>query len=70
MPINNQLRDSVSPAELATHAKTVEASRKPFSALAIDGGSSSIRFALQEDNREEPSSKGEAESGPEQRHRR
>ena len=57
MSINNQLRDSVSPAELAIHAKTVEASRKPFSVLAINGGSSSIRFALQEDNREEPSRK-------------
>jgi len=46
MPINNQLRDSASPAELATHAKTVEASREPFSVLTINGGSSSIRFAL------------------------
>ena len=49
MSINNQLRDSASPAELATHAKTVEASRKPFSVLAINGGSSSIRFALYEE---------------------
>ncbi len=49
MPINNQLRDSASPAELATHAKTVEASREPFSVLTINGGSSSIRFALYEE---------------------
>ena len=48
MPINDQLRDSASPAELATHAKTVEASREPFSVLTINGGSSSIRFALYE----------------------
>ncbi len=46
MPINDQLRNSASPAELATHAKTVEASREPFSVLTINGGSSSIRFAL------------------------
>src|SRR3972149_4627113 len=46
MPINNQLRDSASPAELATRAKTVEASREPLSVLTINGGSSSIRFAL------------------------
>ena len=46
MPINNQLRDSASPGELATHAKTLEASREPFSVLTINGGSSSIRFAL------------------------
>jgi hypothetical protein len=32
--------------EWATHAKTVEASRELFSLLTIDGGSSSIRFAL------------------------
>jgi acetate kinase len=49
MPINDQLRDSASPAELATHAKTVEASREPFSVLTINGGSSSIRFALYEE---------------------
>ncbi len=46
MPINNQMRDSASPAELATHANTVEAGREPFSVLTINGGSSSIRFAL------------------------
>jgi len=42
------LRDSASPAELATHAKTVEASREPFSVLTINGGSSRVRFALYE----------------------
>ena len=46
MPINNQLRGSASPVELATHAKTVEASRESFSLLTINGGSSSIKFAL------------------------
>ena len=46
MTINKQLRGSASPAELATHAKTVEASREPFSVLTINGGSSSIKFAL------------------------
>lgn len=49
MPINDQLRDSASTAELATHAKTVEASHKPLSVLAINGCSSSIRFALYEE---------------------
>ncbi len=46
MSIDNQSRDSASPAQSATHAKTVEASREPLSVLAINGGSSSIRFAL------------------------
>ena len=46
MPVNNQLRDSASPVELAAHAKTVEAGRKPFSVLTINCGSSSLRFAL------------------------
>lgn len=48
MPIDNQLRDSASPGELTTHAKTVEASRESLSLLTINGGSSSIRFALYE----------------------
>ena len=48
MPINNQWKDSASPAELATHAKPAEACREPFSVLTINGGSSSIRFALYE----------------------
>lgn len=48
MPIDNQLRDSASPGELTTHANTVEASRESFSLLTINGGSSSIRFALYE----------------------
>jgi len=49
MPINHQLKSSASPVELATRAKTVEASREPLSLLAINGGSSSIRFALYEE---------------------
>ncbi len=49
MPINKQLRDSASPAELARHAKSVEASGESFSLLTINGGSSSIRFALYEE---------------------
>ncbi len=40
MPINHQLKSSASP---------VEASREPLSLLAINGGSSSIRFALYEE---------------------
>lgn len=46
MPINNQLSGSASPVELATHAKTLGASRESFSLLTINGGSSSIKFAL------------------------
>jgi acetate kinase len=46
MPIKNQLRGSASPAESATRVKTVEASRESCFLLAINGGSSSIRFAL------------------------
>ena len=46
MTINKQLRGSASPVELTTQAKTVEASREPFSVLTINGGSSSIKFAL------------------------
>ncbi|CAN5751889.1 acetate/propionate family kinase [soil metagenome] len=46
MPINDQLSDSARSAESATHAKTVETNREPFSVLTINGGSSSIRFAL------------------------
>ena len=46
MPINNQSRGSAIQVELATHAKSVEASRKSCSLLTINGGSSSIRFAL------------------------
>ena len=49
MPINNQLRGSASPVDLATHAKTVEASHESRSLLTINGGSSSIRFALYEE---------------------
>ena len=46
MSINPQLSDSASPAELATRAKTLEAGRKPFSVLAINSGSSSLRFTF------------------------
>ena len=46
MPINDQLSGSANQAERATHAKTVEASGKPYSVLTINGGSSSIKFAL------------------------
>ena len=50
MPINNQLRDSAGPGALTTHAKPVEANRESFSLLAINGGSSTIRFALYEED--------------------
>ena len=48
MPTNNQLSGSASPGALTTHAKPVEASPESCSLLAINGGSSSIRFALYE----------------------
>jgi hypothetical protein len=50
MPINNQLGDSASPGALTTHAKPVEANRESFSLLTINGGSSTIRFALYEED--------------------
>jgi acetate kinase len=43
MPANNQLKGSV---ESATYGKTVETGSGPGSLLTINGGSSSIRFAL------------------------
>ncbi|MDA1277324.1 MAG: hypothetical protein O2960_25240 [Verrucomicrobia bacterium] len=46
MSINHPLSDSASPAELATHAKIVEAGRKAFSVLAINSRLSSLRFTL------------------------
>ena len=49
MPIKNPLRDSASQAESATHGENEESSREPFSVLTINGGSSSIRFALYEE---------------------
>ena len=49
MPKNSHLRSSASPVELTAHAKPVEASREAFSLLTINGGSSSIRFALYEE---------------------
>jgi len=49
MSINNPSSDAESSAGLAAHAITVEASREPFSVLTINGGSSSIRFALYEE---------------------
>jgi acetate kinase len=50
MLINNQLGDSASPGALTTHAKPVEANRESFSLLTINGGSSTIRFALYEED--------------------
>jgi acetate kinase len=46
MPLDNQPRGSASPAELATNASITKTGRESFSFLAINGGSSSIRFAL------------------------
>jgi acetate kinase len=46
MPTNNQMSDSANQPEPATQAKTLEASREPLSVLTINGGSSSIKFAL------------------------
>ena len=46
MPLDNQPKGSASPAELATNASIVMAGRDTSSFLAINGGSSSIRFAL------------------------
>lgn len=46
MSINNQLSDLASPPEFDTHAKIVEADPKPVSVLAINSGSSSLRFTL------------------------
>ena len=43
---NDQLSGSANQAERATQAKTLEASREPLSVLTINGGSSSIKFAL------------------------
>jgi acetate kinase len=40
------LTGSASPAESAVHAKILEARRESYSLLTINGGSSSIRFAL------------------------
>lgn len=56
MPINTQSRDSASREELATRAKTVEANREPFLVLTVNGGSSSIRFAVHQVG--EPMSRG------------
>ena len=46
MPIKEPLSDSASPADLSTNVDTAAASREPLSVLTINGGSSSIRFAL------------------------
>jgi acetate kinase len=46
MTINDPLNGSANEAERATKAKTVEAGSEPFSVLTINGGSSSIKFAL------------------------
>jgi acetate kinase len=48
MSVNNQLGDSASAVEMAPDAEAVEASRGSCSLLTINGGSSSIRFALYE----------------------
>lgn len=40
------MSDSATPGELVIHAKTADAGRKPFSVLAINSGSSSLRFTL------------------------
>ena len=50
MPVNNQLRDSASPGASTIHAKPVEENRESFFLLTINGGSSSIRFALYEED--------------------
>jgi len=46
MYITHQLSDSISSAELGSRAKTVEPGIKPYSVLAINSGSSSLRFTL------------------------
>lgn len=46
MSIDHQVSDSASPGELLTHASVVEAESKPFSVLAVNSGSSSLRFTL------------------------
>lgn len=50
MPTKNQRGGLVSSVELATHARSVEASSQSCSLLAINGGSSSIRFALYDES--------------------
>jgi acetate kinase len=47
--IDSQLRGPASPVELATDAKAVQPSGEPCSLLTINGGSSSVRFALFEE---------------------
>src|SRR3984957_4494405 len=51
MPVNNQFGASASAVELPPRAKYVEASRDPCSVLTLNGGSSSIRFALYEEGK-------------------
>jgi acetate kinase len=51
MPTNNQLRVSAGSVELAANAETVGASRDSSSLLTINGGSSSIRFALYDEDK-------------------
>jgi|GEM_PF-2775436 len=46
MPIYLQSKSTASPVEFATRGKTVQANHELLSLLAINGGSSSIRFAL------------------------
>jgi acetate kinase len=47
--IDSQLRGPATPVELATDAKAVQPSGEPCSLLTINGGSSSVRFALFEE---------------------
>src|SRR5450755_1274554 len=51
MPINSQLRGSTGPAEVGARAEAVGASRGSYSLLTINGGSSSIRFALYDEGK-------------------
>lgn len=46
MPTNNQPAGVARSLQFATNVNTVKANREPFSLLSINGGSSSIRFAL------------------------
>jgi acetate kinase len=46
MQVDTELNESASQPELATQVKTLKEKRKPTSLLTINGGSSSIKFAL------------------------
>jgi acetate kinase len=51
MPLNNQLRASEGLVKSAANPETVGASRESCSLLTINGGSSSIRFALYDEDK-------------------